>query len=86
MPPSDILISGHNIELLVFPLQIAFCPKHVVQYNQVLWKMLRELKRHFLGIICFVASFFVSSSPVSKDFSLASSKGPASASVWLFVA
>jgi hypothetical protein len=32
----DILISGHNIELLAFPLQIAFCPKHVVQYNQVL--------------------------------------------------
>jgi hypothetical protein len=40
-----ILISGHNIELLAFPLQIAFCPKHVVQYNQVLWKVPRELKR-----------------------------------------
>jgi hypothetical protein len=86
MPPSDILICSHNIELLVFPLQIAFCLKHVVQYNQVLWKMLRELKRQFLGRICLIAPFFVSSSPVSKDFSLAGSEGPASASVWLFAA
>jgi hypothetical protein len=38
------------------------------------------------GRICFVASFFVSSSPVSKDFSLAGFEGPDSVSSWLFAA
>ena len=45
--PLDILIFGHNIELLVFPPQLASCPKHVVQYNRAIWKMLRELKKEF---------------------------------------
>jgi hypothetical protein len=40
----------------------------------------------FSGRICFAASFSVSFSPVSKDFSLAGSEGPASVSTWLFAA
>jgi hypothetical protein len=36
--------------------------------------------------VCSAASFFVSFSPVSKDFSLAGSEGPASVSTWLFAA
>jgi hypothetical protein len=42
MPPLDISVSGHSIELLVFLLQITFLLKHVIQYNQVLQKMLQE--------------------------------------------
>jgi hypothetical protein len=42
MPPLDILISGRNSELLAFLLQITFFPKYVIQYNQVLRKILRE--------------------------------------------
>jgi hypothetical protein len=38
------------------------------------------------GRICFAASFFVSSSPVFKDFSLAGFEGPDSVSTWLFAA
>jgi hypothetical protein len=38
------------------------------------------------GRICFAASFSVSFSPVSKDFSLAGFGGPASVPAWLFVA
>jgi hypothetical protein len=41
MPLLDILVFGHNIELLAFLPQITFFPKHVVQYNQELRKMLR---------------------------------------------
>jgi hypothetical protein len=40
--PLWIFQYGHNIELLAFLLQITFFPKRVVQYNQVLQKMLRE--------------------------------------------
>jgi hypothetical protein len=40
----------------------------------------------FSGRICSTASFSVAFSPVSKDFSLAGSEGPASVSAWLFVA
>jgi hypothetical protein len=40
----------------------------------------------FSGRICSAASFSVSFSPVSKDFSLAGSEGPASVSAWLFAA
>jgi hypothetical protein len=40
----------------------------------------------FSGRICFVASFSVPFSPVSKDFSLAGSEGPVSVSAWLFAA
>jgi hypothetical protein len=42
MPLLDISVSGHNIEFLAFLLEITFFPKHVVQYNQELRKMLRE--------------------------------------------
>ena len=85
MPLLDILISGHNDELLAFPLQIAFCPKHVVQYNQAIWKMLQELKEEFFSDrICFKVSFVFSPS-VSKDFSLADSEGPISISAWCFI-
>jgi hypothetical protein len=40
----------------------------------------------FLGRICSIASSSAAFSPVSKDFSLAGSEGPASASAWLIVA
>jgi hypothetical protein len=40
--PFGYLVSGHKIELPVFLLQITFFPKHVVQYNRWLWKMLWE--------------------------------------------
>jgi hypothetical protein len=40
----------------------------------------------FSDRICSTASFFVSFSPVSKDFSLAGSEGPALVSAWLFAA
>jgi hypothetical protein len=38
----------------------------------------------FSGKICYVASFFVSFSSISKDFSLAGSEGPASVLTLLF--
>jgi hypothetical protein len=38
----------------------------------------------FSGKVCSVASFFVSFSLISKDFSLAGSEGLASVSTWLF--
>jgi hypothetical protein len=40
----------------------------------------------FSGKICSIAYFSVSFSPISKDFSLAGSEGPASVTAWLFVA
>jgi hypothetical protein len=40
----------------------------------------------FSGKICSIASSSAAFSPISKDFSLAGSEGPASASAWLIIA
>jgi hypothetical protein len=84
MPLLDILISGYNDELLVFLLQIVFCPKHVAQYNQAIWKVLRELKKEFFQAEFTLKFPFYFLLRFPRIF-LADSEGPVLIPAWCFV-